>query len=48
MGRTADVTFHMKLMDSLHKEGKPQVIAEKAGGSQTAVSKHIDGKLTGR
>lgn len=35
-------------MDSLHKEGKPQVIAEKAGGSQAAVSKHIDGKLIGR
>lgn len=50
MGKTADLTVVQKtLIDTLHKEGKPQkVIAERAGCSQSAVSKHIHGKLTGR
>ena len=50
MGKTADLTVVQKtLIDSLHKEGKPQkIIAERAGCSQSAVSKHIHGKLTGR
>ena len=37
------------IIDTLHKEGKPQkVIAERAGCSQSAVSKYIHRKLTGR
>lgn len=50
MGKTADLTVaQKKIIDSLHKEGKPQkVIAKKAGCSQSSVSKHITGKLTGR
>ena len=50
MGKTADLTVVQKtLIDTLHEEGKPQkVIAERAGCSQSAVSKHIHGKLTGR
>ncbi|CAJ0921065.1 unnamed protein product [Ranitomeya imitator] len=35
--------------DTLHKEGKPQkIIAKEAGCLQSAVSKHINGKLSGR
>ena len=47
MGKTADLTVVQNtLIDTLHEEGKPQkVIAKEAGCSQSAVSKHIDGKM---
>ena len=50
MGKTADLTvFQKTVIDTLHKEGKPQkVIAKEAGCSQSAVSKHIQRKLSGR
>ncbi|CAJ0961194.1 unnamed protein product [Ranitomeya imitator] len=51
MGKTANLTDVQKaVIDTLHKEGKPQkvVIAKEAGCSQSAVSKHINGKLSGR
>ncbi|KAM9488445.1 uncharacterized protein Hap1MRO34_005380 [Clarias gariepinus] len=50
MGKTADLTSNQKtIIDTLHKEGKPQkVIAIKACCSQSAVSRHIRGKMTGR
>ncbi|XP_076836103.1 uncharacterized protein LOC143481831 [Brachyhypopomus gauderio] len=50
MGKTADLTDVQKaLIDMLHKEGKPQkAIAKEAGCSQSAVSKHINGKKSGR
>ena len=50
MGRTANLTVVQKaVIVTLHKEGKPQkVIAKEAGCSQGAVSKHINGKLSGR
>ena len=49
MGKTADLTFVQKTIDTLHKEGKPQkVIAKEVGCSQIAVSKHINRKLCGR
>ncbi|KAM9488957.1 uncharacterized protein Hap1MRO34_005782 isoform 1-T3 [Clarias gariepinus] len=50
MGKTADLTVDQKtIIDTLHKEGKPQkYIAKKACCSQSAVSKHIRGKMTGR
>ncbi len=50
MGKTADLTVVQKtIIDTLHKEGKPQTfIAKKAGCSQSAVSKHVNGKLSGR
>ncbi len=45
MGKTADLT----IIDTLHKEGKPQTwIAKEAGCSQSAVSKHVNRKLSGR
>ncbi len=49
MGKTTDLTVVQKtIIDTLHKEGKPQkVIAERAGCSQSAVSKYIHRKLTG-
>ncbi len=49
-GKTADLTFVQKtIIDTLHKEGKPQtVIAKEAGCSQSAVSKHVNRKLRGR
>ncbi|KAG5274109.1 hypothetical protein AALO_G00159280 [Alosa alosa] len=49
MGKTADLIVVQKtLTASLHKEGKPQtVIAEMAGGSQSAVSKHIHATPSG-
>ncbi len=49
MGKTADLTVVQKtIIDTLHKEGKPQtVIAKEAGGSQSAVSKHVNRKLSG-
>ncbi len=41
MGKTADLTVVQKtIIDTLHKEGKPQTfIAKEAGCSQSAVSK---------
>jgi len=50
MGKTADLTDVQKtVIDTLHKEGKSQkVIAKEAGCSQSAVSKHIHRKLSGR
>ncbi len=50
MGKTTDLTVVQKMIiDTLHKEGKPQkVIAERAGCSQSAISKYIHRKLTGR
>ncbi len=37
------------IIDSLHKEGKPQTFSTKeAGCSQSAVSKHVNRKLSGR
>ncbi|KAI2652468.1 Non-structural glycoprotein 4 [Labeo rohita] len=45
MGKTADLT----VINTLHKEGKPQTfIAKEAGCSQSAVSKHVNRKLSGR
>ncbi len=50
MGKTADLTVVQKtIIDTLHKEGKPQTfIAKEAGCSQSAVSKHVDIKLSAR
>ncbi len=50
MGKTADLTVVQKtIIDNLHKEGKPQTfIAKEAGCSQSAVSKHVNRKLSGR
>ncbi|KAK3554037.1 hypothetical protein QTP70_019150 [Hemibagrus guttatus] len=50
MGKTADLTVVQKtIIDSLHKEGKPQTfIAKEAGCSQSAVSKHVNRTLSGR
>ncbi len=50
MGKTADLTIVQKtIIDTLHKEGKPQTfIAKEAGCSQSAVSKHDNRKLIGR
>ncbi len=50
MGKTADLTVVQKtIIDTLHKEGKPQTfIAKEAGFSQSAVSKHVNRKLSGR
>ncbi len=50
MGTTADLTVVQKtIIDTLHKEGKPQTfIAKEAGCSQSAVSKHVNRKLSGR
>ncbi len=50
MGKTADLTVVQKtISDTLHKEGKPQTfIAKEAGCSQSAVSKHVNRKLSGR
>ncbi len=49
MGKTADLTVVQKtIIDTLHKEHKPQTfIAKEAGCSQSAVSKHINRKLSG-
>ncbi len=47
MGKTAVV--QKSIIDTLHKEGKPQTfIAKEAGCSQSAVSKHVNRKLSGR
>ncbi len=50
MGKTADLTVVQKtIIDTLHKEGKPQtLITKEAGCSQSAVSKHVNRKLFGR
>ncbi len=50
MGKTSDLTVVQKtIIDTLHKEGKPQTfIAKEAGCSQSAVSKHVNRKLSGR
>ncbi len=50
MGKTADLTVVKKtIIDTLHKEGKPQtLIAKEAGCSQSAVSKHVNRELSGR
>ncbi|KAK3530227.1 hypothetical protein QTP86_020143, partial [Hemibagrus guttatus] len=50
MGKTADLTVVQRtIIDTLHKEGKPQTsIAKEAGCSQSAVSKHVNRKLSGR
>ncbi len=49
-GKTADLTDVQKtIIDTLHKEDKPQtLIAKEAGCSQSAVSKHVNRKLSGR
>ncbi len=49
-GKTADLTVVQKTnIDTLHKEGNPQTfIAKEAGCSQSAVSKHVNRKLSGR
>ncbi len=49
MGKIADLTVVQKtIIDTLHKEGKPQtLIAKEAGCSQSAVSKHVNRKLSG-
>ncbi len=50
MGKTADLTVVQKtIIDTLHKEGKPQtLIAKEAGCSQSAVSKYVNRTLSGR
>ncbi len=50
MGKTADLTVVQKtIIDTLQKEGKPQTfIAKETGCSQSAVSKHVNRKLSGR
>ncbi len=50
MGKTADLTVVQKtIIDTLHMEGKPQTfIAKEAGCSKSAVSKHVNRKLSGR
>ncbi len=49
MGKTADLTvIQMTIIDTLHKESKPQtLIAKEAGCSQSAVSKHVNRMLSG-
>ncbi|KAI2649523.1 Transposable element Tcb2 transposase [Labeo rohita] len=48
MGKTADLTVVQKtITDTLHKKGKPQTFtAKEAGCSQSAVSKHVNRKLS--
>ncbi len=48
IGQTADLTVVQKtIIDTLHKKGKPQTfIAKEAGCSQSAVSKHVNRKLS--
>ncbi len=49
MGKTADLTVQKTIIDTLHKERKPQTfIAKEAGYSQSAVSKHVNRELSGR
>ncbi len=43
------IQLEKTIIDTLHKEGKPQTfIAKEAGCSQSAVSKHVNRKLSGR
>ncbi len=50
MGKTADLIVVQKtIIDTLHKEGKPQtLIVKEAGCSHSPVSKHVNRKLSGR
>ncbi len=50
MGKTADLTVVQKtIIDTLHKDGKPQTfIAKEVGCSESAVSKHVNRRLSGR
>ena len=50
MGKAADLTVvHKTIIDTLHKEEKPQTfIAKEAGCSQSAVSKHVNRQLSAR
>ncbi len=50
MEKNTDLTVVQKtIIDILHKEGKPQIcITKEAGCSQSAVSKHVNRKLSGR
>lgn len=50
VGKTADVTVvQMSVIDALHREAEPQkVITKEAGCSQSAGSKQITQKLSGR
>ncbi len=50
VGKTVDLTVVQNtIIDTLHKEGKPQTfIAKEAVCSQSAVSKHVNRKLSGR
>ncbi len=50
MGKTADLTVVQKtIIDTLHKESKPKTfIAKEADCSQSAVSKHVNRKMSGR
>ncbi len=50
MGKTADLTVVQKtIIDTLHKEGKTQIfITKEAGCLQSAVSMHVNRKLSGR
>ncbi|KAI2653926.1 Transposable element Tc1 transposase [Labeo rohita] len=50
MGKTPDLTVVQKIIiDTLHKEGKPQTfIAKETDCSQSAVSEHVNRKLSGR
>ncbi len=50
MGKTADLIVVQKtIIDTLHKEGKPQTfISKEVGCSQSAVSKHVNRKLSER
>ncbi len=50
MRKTVDLTVVQKtIIDTLHKEGKPQTfIPKEAGCSQSAVSTHVNRKLSGR
>ncbi len=49
-GKTADLTVVQKtIIDTLHKEGNPQTsIAKETDCSQSAVSKHVNRKLSRR
>ncbi len=49
MGKTDLTVVQKTIIDTLHKEVKPQTfIVKEAGCSQSAVSKHINRKLSGR
>lgn len=40
--------FQQPVIDTIHKDDKPQKLTTKERGSQNAVSKHIYGKFSGR